>query len=498
MLHVELERVLRRKRAVFSSAQQVIGLLNWLERTESLEAPAAIGIVRHNQEPVTSSLFAQLAERYPDALIESFEHLDCHAAFGAISGLDQIDVIALDGGGDRRIQPGQPNALLQSWDGGAPGKPRLLDAGELPVDGRAWTILSHALFDGDALTAGKTMGLAAYGQPCERAAEAIAELIRRSLDWGFDRATIYEISDALPLQGFQQQANAAYALQEAFTAAMLAVADRVAGPGRDLVLTGGCALNVTANTELSRHRRIWVPPCPGDEGIAMGAALLAAAGIDEPVEPARFPYLGLGSDRLPEPGQFRRAAELLARGEVLVCAVGRGEVGPRALGNRSFLALPSVANKHRISEQMKGREHFRPVRAGHAQHRTGQLADAADRLAVHVLRLAGDRRDARVLPGRGARRWQRPAPERRSGHPSGAGHPARRAGRAGRTAGIDQHLAERGRQPDLPGRIGRAGHRTGHRCRRHPDRPGFHPAELDRQRPVRDVLRGRRRSPGLR
>jgi hypothetical protein len=361
VLHVELERVLRRKRAVFTSAQQVIGLLNWLERTEALEAPAAIGIVRHNQEPVTGSLFALLAERYPDALIDSFEHLDCHAAFGAISGLDLIDVIALDGGGDRRIQPGQPNALLQSWDGGSPGKPRLLDAGELPVDGRAWTILSHALFDGDGLAAGKTMGLAAYGQPCGRATEAIAELIRRSLDWRLDRATLYEITDALPLQGFSEQANAAYALQEAFTAAMLAVADRMAGPDRDLVLTGGCALNVTANTELSRHRRVWVPPCPGDEGISMGAALLAAAGIDEPVEPARFPYLGLGNEQLPEPAQFRRAAELLARGEVLVSAVGRGEVGPRALGNRSFLALPSVANKHRISEQMKGREHFRPV-----------------------------------------------------------------------------------------------------------------------------------------
>ena len=368
VLHVELERVLRRKRAVFASAQQVIGLLNWLERTQGVEAPAAIGVVRHNQEPVTGSLLDLLARRYPDALVESFEHLDCHAAFGAICGLDRVDVIALDGGGDRRIQPGQPNALVQSWDGGSPGKPRLLDAGELPVDGRAWTILSHALFD-DALAAGKTMGLAAYGHPCERAAEAIAELVRRSVAWRLDRATIYEISDALPLQGFQEQANAAYALQEAFSTAMLAVADRVAVPDRSLVLTGGCALNVTANTELSRHRTVWVPPCPGDEGISMGAAILAAAGIDERVEPARFPYLGLadgplaasGYDRPPDRGQFRRAAELLARGEVLVSAVGRGEVGPRALGNRSFLALPSVANKHRISERMKGREHFRPV-----------------------------------------------------------------------------------------------------------------------------------------
>jgi hypothetical protein len=366
VLHVELERVLRRKRAVFASAAQVIGLLNWLERTQAVESPAAIGIVRHNHEPVTGDLLALLAQRYPDALIENFEHLDCHAAFGAICGQEALDVIALDGGGDRRVQPGQPNALVQSWDGGAPGKPRLLDAGELPVDGRAWTILSHALFDGDALTAGKTMGLAAYGQPCERATEAIAELIRRSLDWRLDRATIYEISDALPLQGFQEQANAAYALQEAFSAAMLAVADRVTGQGRRLVLTGGCALNVTANTELSRQRTVWVPPCPGDEGISMGAAILAAAGIDEPAEPVRFPYLGLGTDPAPsgdrlDRGQFRQAAELLAGGEVLVSAVGRGEVGPRALGNRSFLALPSVANKHRISEQMKGREHFRPV-----------------------------------------------------------------------------------------------------------------------------------------
>jgi carbamoyltransferase len=353
--------VLRRKRAVFSSAQQVLGLISWLEDSQALEPPAAIGLVRHNVEPITGSLRECLAARYPHAVIDSFEHLDCHAALGAVSGQDRVEVIALDGGGDRRVLPGRPNALVQSWDGGKPAEPRLFDAEQLPIDGRAWTILSHALFD-DAHAAGKTMGLAAYGQPCQQADEAIAELIRRSLAWCFDRPTIYQISDALPLQDFQAQANAAYALQEAFTAAMLELAGSAARRDRDLVLTGGCALNVTANTELSRLcGRVWVPPCPGDEGISMGAAILAAAGLGERAEPARFPYLGLGDEQLPSRAEFRKAAELLARGQVLVTAIGRGEVGPRALGNRSFLALPTVANKHRVSEQMKGREHFRPV-----------------------------------------------------------------------------------------------------------------------------------------
>ncbi len=366
MVHLELERVLRRKRATFSSVEEAVALLAWAVRACGVEPPAAVGIVRHAVEPMTGRLIEGLIARYPGASVISFEHLDCHAAIAGTTAAASAEVLAIDGGGDRRVGWGEPNAVLHRWpveDGGAP---RLLTAYDLPVDGRAWAVVSHALF-GDVHAAGKTMGLAAYGRTSERAAAAVDALIHKSLHWRYDDTTLDALARELPVDTFEARANIAYALQEAFSAALLRLVDLVsATPGRQLVLTGGCALNVTANSVISRlitsrSGSVWVPPCPGDEGISMGAALLAAASVGEPVNTVDLPFLGAGSAPLSAEAEFRQAAELLARGAVVVTAVGRAEIGPRALGNRSFLALPSTANKRRVSEQMKGREAFRPV-----------------------------------------------------------------------------------------------------------------------------------------
>ena len=41
---------------------------------------------------------------------------------------------------------------------------------------------------------------------------------------------------------------------------------------------------------------------------------------------------------------------------------GKAEIGPRALGHRSFIGLPTPASmKERLSERVKGREPYRPV-----------------------------------------------------------------------------------------------------------------------------------------
>jgi len=41
--------------------------------------------------------------------------------------------------------------------------------------------------------------------------------------------------------------------------------------------------------------------------------------------------------------------------------IGKGEVGPRALGHRSLLAVPTLENKLLLSEKIKRREFYRPV-----------------------------------------------------------------------------------------------------------------------------------------
>jgi len=105
-----------------------------------------------------------------------------------------------------------------------------------------------------------------------------------------------------------------------------------------LCYSGGVALNVKANTLVhSMFRGTWIMPNPGDAGAALGCA---AAVLDKKLI-WETPYLG--SYIHSEENPYEIARSILDDGAVGLLA-GRGEFGPRALGNRSLLADPRVAN----------------------------------------------------------------------------------------------------------------------------------------------------------
>jgi carbamoyltransferase len=157
---------------------------------------------------------------------------------------------------------------------------------------------------------------------------------------------------------------------------------------RQLILAGGCALNATANGKVADSGlfdRVVVPPAPHDAGGAIGAVAIGATlASDRRAQSAAAiltipgPYLGsvFGNaaveaafagkglpppQRLPPDALISAAADALAAGEVIAWFQGAAEFGPRALGNRSFLADPRFAHmRDRINERVKHREPFRP------------------------------------------------------------------------------------------------------------------------------------------
>ncbi|WP_185962129.1 carbamoyltransferase family protein [Palleronia caenipelagi] len=152
---------------------------------------------------------------------------------------------------------------------------------------------------------------------------------------------------------------------------------------RKLVISGGCALNVTANGRLLADGifdEIIIPPAPHDAGCAIGAGLadLAARSVSPETETVRSPYLGAAYDRsrieaamtaagvTPPPPRSdadlaRDTAQALADGLVVAWFQGRSEFGPRALGARSFLADPRRdAVREELNQKIKKRELFRP------------------------------------------------------------------------------------------------------------------------------------------
>ncbi len=133
-----------------------------------------------------------------------------------------------------------------------------------------------------------------------------------------------------------------------------------------LYYSGGSALNLYVNDRLvEMFDEVFIPPATNDAGLSLGAG--AYVGWLKGYETERqLPYLnnwGLNCPQVIDRGDdIPRIARLLLDGKILGICNGWGEAGPRALGNRSIIALPgSKELARRVSEQKKGREWYRPV-----------------------------------------------------------------------------------------------------------------------------------------
>lgn len=152
---------------------------------------------------------------------------------------------------------------------------------------------------------------------------------------------------------------------------------------KNLVLSGGCALNCTMNELLSRQKifdRIYVFPAANDAGCSIGAALAISHLLDKPTSPLeRLPSPAFGSkytsdeiitaiknygfipEKLSLEALIERVAEDLAADKIVAWFRGQDEFGPRALGRRSFLANPSHRETLGRLNKIKGREMWRPL-----------------------------------------------------------------------------------------------------------------------------------------
>ena len=135
-----------------------------------------------------------------------------------------------------------------------------------------------------------------------------------------------------------------------------------------IILVGGCALNVKANTVVQNYFRIpvYVPSSPGDSGIAIGGAWF----VTPPVKRNPLEFLGVKLFDLDKLIHYvkqyqgrkiaRDVSELLLRGKVGAIVRGRQEVGLRALGHRSLVAVPDKLEVGDKMNRIKHRDWYRP------------------------------------------------------------------------------------------------------------------------------------------
>jgi len=140
---------------------------------------------------------------------------------------------------------------------------------------------------------------------------------------------------------------------------------------RNLCIAGGCGLNIKWNSALRAtglFDSVWVPPFPNDSGSAIGAACCAMSADKgfAPLDWSVYSGPALEHCNIPPgwtsaPCSLHQLAAILASNRPVVFLSGRAELGPRALGSRSILAAPTSAKTKDHLNDVKLREHFRPV-----------------------------------------------------------------------------------------------------------------------------------------
>lgn len=324
-------------------------------------------------------------------------HHLCHAATAYVgSGWDEAAVLVIDGQGEVASTTiahgrGASLAVTQTFP---PGYSL----------GHLYRSVTRAL-GFPAFAEGKVMGLSAYGErggiafPVHLGADGyrlcfgddcakadLRELELRIFRWLEERDALPHNPesacaparlDDIHLDG--RSTRIAASLQETIERAVAHLARMALSQtgSRRLAMAGGLALNCVANGNLiacGAVDEVYVPPVANDAGTSLGAAQVVALANGFKARPAS-PFLGPrfshadAASALDNRGlAYRRsndpsadAARLLIDGNILGWFQGAAEIGPRALGRRSTLALAAGGARQRDRvNRAKRRELWRP------------------------------------------------------------------------------------------------------------------------------------------
>jgi len=333
--------------------------------------------------------------------IAFYNHELSHVAGAFFSSpFDRAICISLDGNGDGL------SGLVTICNRNASQPIRILKSFEMPNSlGVFYTVMTNYLGFRSIEDEFKVMGMAAYGRPVYD----LSELLWQSYDnlgtfythpklWetALMNTTVWEpkcnyeliqniigIGPRLRDAPFNQEHfDLAASVQLAFQKVYISVIEYWLKftKERNLVLTGGCALNCMANKTVCNLPidDLYVFPAASDRGLSVGNAYLASSELGVIPKYSPSPFLGLDYSKeevntavlnsgLPFTEITKRkdlifeAASALLGGLVIGWFSGRSELGPRALGARSILALASISGmRDTLNKKIKFREAYRP------------------------------------------------------------------------------------------------------------------------------------------
>ena len=247
--------------------------------------------------------------------------------------------------------------------------------------GGMYSSVSHQIF-GDAMDAGKVMGLAAFG----RHSYPTEDFFTISEDGRFlfsDKIVKRYANVAHWPENQRENQDLATSVQHALEDSIFYLVEHTSELTSmpNLCYAGGVALNAITNEQIvqrSYFDDVYIMAAAEDSGTAIGAAYYGLWQLGKVHRPVRHhndsvgrTYLAREIDRaisttpyvevVATEDSIQSVVELLAEGKIIGWFSGGSELGPRALGQRSILSdARSQQTKTRLNARVKHREAFRP------------------------------------------------------------------------------------------------------------------------------------------
>jgi carbamoyltransferase len=305
----------------------------------------------------------ELGGRTFDALVLN-HHLAHAAMVHAFSAEGDVVIDVCDGGGDF----GDTHCIYRCHAGTItqlPNRP-VHDA----FSSRFYDVISRYLY-GRIMCEGKLMALASLGWPEPRMTSFIREHLPMFHNEPPDRSCA-ELRRLFPVDDYTKSEVAfdlAASAQRVFEDLRVESVAALPADAPFVLLAGGATLNIVANSRVKRHigasRRLLLPPCCDDTGQSLGALLYYCHERAHVPIVADMPFLGYSDRRdetvLSAADATDELVSFLAAGKIVFLHRGQSEIGPRALGHRSILAVPSRRNFDLINHVIKEREFYRPL-----------------------------------------------------------------------------------------------------------------------------------------
>lgn len=380
----EYERFIKKRYAMYSSAfDDRAGMGSNHEERESF-----LNLIKKNlyNENIENILYAELntvdidyiKTFFPNSTFKNVGHHFAHACSGFYSsGFENAIIFSVDGGGmdnnvvySTKIFIGDKLTITEekliSTDYGNPYSAVAYLLSEINPGAEGHECINSLAY------AGKIMGLCAYGNIIEEWIEHFHNFYndnnlqllceKLKLPYGFNvinGQTSYDLA-----------ATSQYVFEQKMDELIMPY---VLKYNTNVVLVGGCALNVLYNQKLfellqDKELNIYVPPNPNDCGQSYGMYL------------SEFPEYGkkemvysgleiLDFDKITdyisqynhEDFTYEKIVDYLKEGKIIGIISENSEVGPRALGNRSIICDPSFPEmKDILNSKVKFREWYRP------------------------------------------------------------------------------------------------------------------------------------------